>query len=66
MLANGIQPSMITYTSLIHVLSKSKRMVEAADLFEKAEKKVVTPDLVMFNALISDYCVNTDIKRSQH
>ncbi|KAF3435657.1 hypothetical protein FNV43_RR22748 [Rhamnella rubrinervis] len=58
MLSKGIQPTKITYTSLIYVLSKRNRMKEADNLFEKMKRNGVLPDLVTFNALLDGHCAN--------
>ncbi|OMO92215.1 hypothetical protein COLO4_17774 [Corchorus olitorius] len=64
MLMDGIQPTHVTYTSLIYVLSKRNRMKEADDLFERIISKGVPVDVVMFNALIDGHCANGNMERA--
>ncbi|KAI7725143.1 hypothetical protein M8C21_021799 [Ambrosia artemisiifolia] len=64
MISKGIQPTHVTYTSLINVLNKRNRMTEADNLFAKIIERGVVPDVVMFNALIDGHCANKNIKRA--
>ncbi|KAJ6906033.1 hypothetical protein NC652_023703 [Populus alba x Populus x berolinensis] len=64
MMSKGIQPTHVTYTSLIYVLSKRDRMKQAGDLFEKIVHKGIFPDLIMFNALTDGHSANGNMDRA--
>ena len=51
-----VRPSWVTYTSLIYVLSKKGRVMDADRMFVEAMQKSLSPDLVMYNALIDWHC----------
>lgn len=48
MLCKGIQPTQVTYTSLVYDVGKERQNEKADELFERVEHEGFVPDIVMF------------------
>ncbi|CAH8390971.1 unnamed protein product [Eruca vesicaria subsp. sativa] len=65
MITDGIEPTQFTYTSLIYVLCRRRRMREADELFENVVVgKRMKPDRVMYNALMDGHCSTGNMDRA--
>ncbi|KAK9276736.1 hypothetical protein L1049_006272 [Liquidambar formosana] len=55
MVQEGINPDLLTYSSLISGLANKGLMIEAMQVFEDMLKKGITPDYAVFDILIRGY-----------
>jgi len=53
-----MKPSFITYTSIVQVLIKTKKIQYAIDIFDEILKNKINPDQVMFNVIINGCVFN--------
>jgi len=53
-----MKPSLITYTSILQIYIKSKRIQAAVDIFDEIIKLKLSPDQVMFNVIINGCVFN--------
>ena len=58
MLEAGIKPSLITYTSILQILIKSKKIQNAIDIFDEILANELSPDQVMYNVIINGCIFN--------
>jgi pentatricopeptide repeat protein len=58
MIAEKMKPSLITYTSMLQILIKTKRIQNAIHIFDEILKLKLNPDQVMFNVIINGCVFN--------
>ena len=56
MIQNGCAPNVVTYTALIHVYLKAKKVSDADQLFEMMLIEGCNPNVVTYTALIDGHC----------
>ncbi len=60
----GLKPSMITFTSILQVLIKSKRIQQAIDIFNHVLEIGMRPDQVLFNVIINGCVYNGRLREA--
>ena len=60
----GLKPSMITFTSVLQVLIKSKRIQQAIDIFNHVLEIGMRPDQVLFNVIINGCVYNGRLREA--
>jgi pentatricopeptide repeat protein len=58
MISDKMKPSLITYTSILQILIKSKRIHNAIEIFEEILSNKMNPDQVLFNVIINGCIFN--------
>jgi len=58
MISEKMKPSLITYTSILQIYIKSKRIQAGIDVFDEIIKLKLSPDQVMFNVIINGCVFN--------
>ncbi|KAG8037221.1 hypothetical protein GUJ93_ZPchr0020g33574 [Zizania palustris] len=61
----GISPDVVTYTSIIDGLCKSKAMDKAYDLFREMKKQGISPDVVTYNSIIDGLCKSKEMDKAE-
>jgi len=58
MLQEKMKPSLITYTSILQILIKTKKIQFAIDIFDEILKNKLSPDQVMYNVIVNGCVFN--------
>jgi len=64
MISEKMKPSLITYTSILQILIKSKRIQNAIEIFEEILQNKMNPDQVLFNVIINGCVFNGKLEEA--